>query len=73
MERESFVSFVSKVIQDVILLAEEQTGKRLPNRMAFQWLGKNHPRIYARYSGIHRAARLRRFGAHLSMRGYWSR
>jgi hypothetical protein len=45
MEREPFVVFVSQVIQDVILLAEEQTGQRLPRRVAFQWLGKNHPRI----------------------------
>jgi hypothetical protein len=45
MERVPFVAFVSQVIQDVILLAEEHTGQRLPRRVAFQWLGKNHPRI----------------------------
>jgi hypothetical protein len=45
MERESFLAFVSQVIQDVILLAEKQTGRKLPERVAFQWLGKNHPRI----------------------------
>ena len=45
MEREPFLAFVSQVIQDVILLAEEQTGQTLLRRVAFQWLGKNHPRI----------------------------
>ena len=45
MERELFVAFVSQVVEDVILLAEEQTGQSLPRRLAFQWLGKDHPRI----------------------------
>jgi hypothetical protein len=45
MKRELFVEFVSQVLQDVIVLAEEKTGKKLPKRLAFQWLGKNHPRI----------------------------
>ena len=44
MEREPFLAFVSKVINDVILLAEEQTGRTLPRRVSFQWLGKN-PKI----------------------------
>jgi hypothetical protein len=45
MERESFAAIVSQALEDVILLAEESTGKRLPRRFTFQWLGKNHPRI----------------------------
>lgn len=45
MEREPFVAFVSQVIQDVVLLAEQQSGKQLPRRLAFQWLGNGHPRI----------------------------
>ena len=29
MEREAFIAFVSQVIEDVILLAEEKTAKKL--------------------------------------------
>jgi hypothetical protein len=45
MKREPFLEFVSQVIQEVIVLAEQQTGRMLPRRVAFQWLGKNHPRV----------------------------
>ena len=45
MERESFAAFVARALEEVIMLAEETTHKRLPRRFAFQWLGKAHPRI----------------------------
>ena len=45
MERESFAAFVARALEEVIVLAEETTHKRLPRRFAFQWLGKAHPQI----------------------------
>ena len=43
MDRESFASLVARTLEEVIVLAEETTHKKLPRRFAFQWLGKPTP------------------------------
>jgi hypothetical protein len=43
MNREDFASVVAKTLEDVIQLAEKNCGKRLPRKIAFQWLGSSHP------------------------------
>jgi hypothetical protein len=45
MDRESFAVLVARTLEEVIVLAEETTHKKLPRRFAFQWLGKAHPRV----------------------------
>jgi hypothetical protein len=45
MNREEFSAFVATTLEDVILLAEQQAGKKLPRRFAFQWLGRSSPLI----------------------------
>jgi hypothetical protein len=44
MTREQFTKFVAQALDDVIQLAEQKTGKELPRRLAFQWLGES-PRV----------------------------
>jgi hypothetical protein len=44
-QRETFVAFVEKTLEEVITLAEKTTQKTLPRKYAFQWLGKAHPRV----------------------------
>ena len=39
MTRTEFRSFVDRALNDAILLAEGYTGKLLPRRFAFRWLG----------------------------------
>ena len=45
MDRETFRTFVEKTIEEVVALAEEQAKKKLPRKLAFQWLGKGKPRV----------------------------
>jgi hypothetical protein len=46
MKREEFAAFVAKTLEDVILLAEQKGGKKLPRRFAFQWLlGRSSSRV----------------------------
>jgi hypothetical protein len=45
MNRENFVAFVEKTIEEVIELAEEKAHRKLTRKLAFQWLGKGKPRI----------------------------
>jgi hypothetical protein len=45
MQRELFADFVAQTLEDVIVLAEEKVGKKLPRRIAFQWLGEAQPQI----------------------------
>jgi hypothetical protein len=45
MQRADFLALVEKTLEEVILLAEEATGRSLPRRFAFQWLGKGFPRV----------------------------
>jgi hypothetical protein len=45
MNREEFSTFVSAVLEDVVLFAEEKAGRKLPRAFAFQWLGRSNPRI----------------------------
>jgi hypothetical protein len=71
MERESFAAFVARTLEDVIVLAEETTHKRLPRRFAFQWLGKAHPRITEDVVEYNRPAGLQRLRENLSLCRYW--
>jgi hypothetical protein len=43
VSREDFAAFVARTLEDVIRLAEEKGGKKLPRKPAFQWLGASHP------------------------------
>jgi hypothetical protein len=44
MNRENFVAFVSRTLNEVIALAEEKSGKVLSSRkIAFRWLGRSQP------------------------------
>lgn len=44
MTRAEFTTFVEATLEDVIALAEEQSGKRLSREIAFQWLfSKDEP------------------------------
>jgi len=45
MTREDFVRFVEETIEDVIRLAEQKCGKRLPRAYVFRWLGRAQPLI----------------------------
>ncbi len=45
MTRIDFVEFVQRMIEEVIRLAEEKSGKSLPRRYAFRWLGRSYPVI----------------------------
>ena len=38
MTRDEFTKFVEDTLEDVIALAEERSGLRLPREVAFQWL-----------------------------------
>jgi len=38
MTRAEFTKFVEDTLEDVIRIAEERSGKRLPRAIAFQWL-----------------------------------
>ena len=44
MNRENFVAFVSRTLNEVTALAEEKSGEVLSSRKtAFQWLGRSQP------------------------------
>jgi hypothetical protein len=43
MNREDFTAFVARTLEDVIQLAEQQCGKKLSRKIAFQWLGRSQP------------------------------
>jgi len=43
MNREDFAAFTANALNDVIQLAEEKCGNKLPHKIAFQWLGRSHP------------------------------
>jgi hypothetical protein len=45
MNRGDFTAIVEKTLEEVVALAEEKAGKKLPRRLAFQWLGKGKPRV----------------------------
>jgi hypothetical protein len=45
MKRDDFATFVGETIEAVICLAEEKSGRTLPRRYAFRWLGKSHPMV----------------------------
>ena len=45
MNREGFEAFVTKMIEEVIELAEGKAGRKLSRRIAFQWLGNDKPRV----------------------------
>ena len=45
MDRETFTAFVNRTLEEVVELAEERAGKKLSGRIAFQWLGRNKPRL----------------------------
>ena len=46
MNREEFAAFVATTLEDVILLAEQKGGKKLPRKFAFQWLtGRSSSRV----------------------------
>jgi hypothetical protein len=45
MKREEFADFVEHTIEEVICLAEEKSGKTLPRKCAFRWLGRSHPTV----------------------------
>ncbi len=45
MDRETFTAFVQKTLEEVVELAEEKAQRTLPRRLAFQWLGKDKPRV----------------------------
>jgi hypothetical protein len=45
MDRETFKAFVNSTLDDVVQLAEEKSSRKLSRKLAFQWLGKNKPRI----------------------------
>ena len=40
IRREDFAFFVARTLEDVILLAEEKAGRKLPRNFAFKWLGR---------------------------------
>jgi hypothetical protein len=41
MNREEFAAFVTETLEDVIRLAEEKSGAKLPRKIAFRWLGRS--------------------------------
>lgn len=43
MNREDFATFVTRMLDDVIQLAEEKCGKELSRKIAFRWLGRSDP------------------------------
>jgi len=45
MDRETFKAFVNSTLEEVVELAEEKAGRKLSRKLAFQWLGKDKPRI----------------------------
>jgi hypothetical protein len=45
MNRENFAVFVQKTLDEVVELAELKVNRKLARRLAFQWLGKDKPRI----------------------------
>jgi hypothetical protein len=45
MNRENFAAFVLKTLDEVVELAEQKANRKLSRRLAFQWLGKDKPRI----------------------------
>jgi hypothetical protein len=45
MQRDAFLALTKRSLEEAILLAEETAGRTLPRRVAFQWLGRNHPRV----------------------------
>jgi hypothetical protein len=38
MTREEFSAFVTRTLEDVVLLAEQKSGRKLSRKLAFQWL-----------------------------------
>jgi hypothetical protein len=45
MDRDAFRDFVRSTLESVVELAEEKVSRKLSRKFAFQWLGKNKPRI----------------------------
>jgi hypothetical protein len=45
MERQAFVEFVERALEETIQTAERAARNSLPRRVTFQWLGDAHPRI----------------------------
>jgi hypothetical protein len=48
MDRETFTAFVETTLLQVVKLAEEKANRELSGQLAFQWLGKDKPRITER-------------------------
>jgi hypothetical protein len=45
MNRENFAAFVQKTLDEVVELAEQKADRKLSRKLAFQWLGRDKPRI----------------------------
>lgn len=45
MNRENFAAFVERTLNEVVELAEQKANRKLSRKLAFQWLGKDKPRI----------------------------